>query len=355
MTQKLLTVVIPTYNMEKYLRRCLDSLLVSPEQMRLLEVLVVNDGSKDSSSQIAHEYEAKFPETFRVIDKENGNYGSCVNRGLDEAVGKYFRLLDADDRFDKESLAKFLGALGATDADMVVTNFCYTFDGDETRRKYVPRPQNVEYGKLYNASAFDFEKFGAVALLAMHGLTYKLEILREVGLRHQTGISYTDTEYVYFPLVGVRTILPLDMYLYLYTRGREGQTVSVNVVARSVESYYKVSRRIFDDYVACEANKKDFALRDKQFVMLSRIVRSYFCSVLAYTKRTETERERLEKYYKDLTSLTPELLPYLRSISKLKLHYFRIWERTGKYLTDRPYCFVYALLLKVKSIFKFGA
>lgn len=106
--EKILTIVIPTYNMQDYLRRCLDSLIVPEEQMQLLEVLVVNDGSKDNSSAIAHEYQDKYPGTFRVIDKENGNYGSCVNRGLKEATGKYIKILDADDWFDTKALTSFV-------------------------------------------------------------------------------------------------------------------------------------------------------------------------------------------------------------------------------------------------------
>lgn len=105
---KILTIIIPTYNMEKYLRRCLDSLIIDEDGMKQLEVLVINDGSKDSSSQIAHEYQDKYQDTFRVIDKENGNYGSCVNRGLKEATGKYVKVLDADDWFDTANFTSFL-------------------------------------------------------------------------------------------------------------------------------------------------------------------------------------------------------------------------------------------------------
>ena len=95
---KILTVIIPTYNMEELLPRCLDSFLIKDKKlMQQVEVLVVNDGSKDNSSSIAHRYEKLYPHTFRVIDKENGNYGSCVNRGLQEATGKYVKVLDADD------------------------------------------------------------------------------------------------------------------------------------------------------------------------------------------------------------------------------------------------------------------
>ena len=105
--EKLLTLIIPTYNMEKYLRTCLGSLIIG-EWQELLEVLVINDGSKDSSSAIAHEYANKHPESFHVIDKENGNYGSCVNRGLKEATGKYVKVLDADDSFDTANFENYL-------------------------------------------------------------------------------------------------------------------------------------------------------------------------------------------------------------------------------------------------------
>ena len=116
---KILSIIIPTYNMEKYLRKCLDSLIVSNENMELLEVLVVNDGSKDTSLQIAQEYDIKYPQTFRVIDKENGNYGSCVNRGLKEAVGKYVKVLDADDYFDTFEFEKAIDFLKQNDYDLV--------------------------------------------------------------------------------------------------------------------------------------------------------------------------------------------------------------------------------------------
>ena len=121
--EKILTIVIPTYNMQDYLRRCLDSLIVPEEQMQLLEVLVVNDGSKDNSSAIAHEYQDKYPDTFRVIDKENGNYGSCVNRGLKEASGKYIKILDADDWFDKTILARYVEFLKTLNVDLVLTDY----------------------------------------------------------------------------------------------------------------------------------------------------------------------------------------------------------------------------------------
>ena len=115
---KILTIVVPSYNMEAYLGKCLDSLIVrdadgslNANMMDALEVLVINDGSKDRTSEIGHSYEAKYPGTFRVIDKENGHYGSCVNRGLAEAKGAFIRVLDADDYVDNAKFKLFLELL----------------------------------------------------------------------------------------------------------------------------------------------------------------------------------------------------------------------------------------------------
>ena len=93
---KVLTVLVPTYNVEKYLRRCLDSLLL-PEVFEEIEVLVVNDGSKDGSADIARAYEKKYPQTVVFVDKENGGHGSTINVGIEKAQGTYFKVLDSDD------------------------------------------------------------------------------------------------------------------------------------------------------------------------------------------------------------------------------------------------------------------
>ena len=105
--QKILSIIIPTYNMEKYLPKCLDSLISAKEVLCKMEILIINDGSKDASSRIAHEYQSRYPDSIIVIDKENGNYGSCVNRGLKEATGKYIKVLDADDWFLTQNLKRY--------------------------------------------------------------------------------------------------------------------------------------------------------------------------------------------------------------------------------------------------------
>ena len=120
--EKLLSVIIPTYNMEALLPQCLDSLLV-PQMVEALDVIIVNDGSKDQSLEIANSYAEKFPNVFCVIDKKNGNYGSCINAALPTIRGKYVKILDADDSYEKNNLCDFLALLNILDVDLVLTDY----------------------------------------------------------------------------------------------------------------------------------------------------------------------------------------------------------------------------------------
>ena len=219
--QKLLTIVIPTYNMQDYLHRCLGSLIVMPDLMEQLEVLVVNDGSKDNSSAIAHEYQDKYSDIFRVIDKENGNYGSCVNRGLAEAHGKYIKVLDADDWFDSKNFETFLSFLESCDADLVISDF----------------DQVDESGNLINRFSYclDTSADDSLAviprnkLFMMHAVAYKTNNVRSIGYHQTEGISYTDQEWIFMPMITVDEVAYFDQVVYKYLVGREGQTMDPSV------------------------------------------------------------------------------------------------------------------------------
>ena len=119
---KSLTILIPVYNTEKYIKRCLDSLLV-PEVLDDIEIIVVSDGSKDHSAEIVREYVERYPDTIILIDKENGGHGSTINAGIAAATGKYFRVLDSDDWFNTLEFAEFTARLRNEDADLVVCDY----------------------------------------------------------------------------------------------------------------------------------------------------------------------------------------------------------------------------------------
>lgn len=218
---KILTIVIPTYNMEKYLDKCLTSLIIDDrELMQQLEVLVINDGSKDKSSEIGHLYQEKYPDTIRVIDKENGNYGSCINRGLKEAKGAYIKILDADDSFEKEVFALFLLRLRDVDVDSVITDFDYVDTNGQLKKK-----ENIKYPHNVIMNLSESMKYHPLGL-TMHAITYKTEMLKRINYVQPEGISYTDQIWVNEPLASCSQIIYMPILIYKYLIGREGQTMS---------------------------------------------------------------------------------------------------------------------------------
>lgn len=233
---KILTVIIPTYNMEALLPRCLTSLVCNDYNTRAaIEALVVIDGATDRSSEIAHDYEKKYPELFRVIDKENGNYGSCINRGLYEANGKYVKVLDADDSFNKEVLEQYVSILANTDADMIVTSGVnVTPQGEE----------NFQWEFVYQSGmVYPIEQLHHVWI---HDVTHKTALLRSIAYHQTEGISYSDEEWVFFPMFQVRDFLALNLRLYRYTVGRDGQTMNPKNWKRAASHEMIVSRKMMD-------------------------------------------------------------------------------------------------------------
>ncbi|MCR5819116.1 MAG: glycosyltransferase [Prevotella sp.] len=240
---KLLTIVIPTYNMEKFLHTCLDSLLID-KGLEQLEVLVVNDGSKDKSSVIAHEYETSHPESFHVIDKENGNYGSCINRGLKEATGKYIKILDADDHFDKPSLRLFLQQLSTTNADLVLTDYVIFGDNDFSKKRYgfdFPTGQELRFKEIIQNDAFKIS-------LQMHNVAYRRDIFRQFDYHQAEDISYTDTQWVFTPMAFVDSVIYFSIPLYYYLVGRAGQTMAPEQQRRSASHYIVLAKTMLNDY-----------------------------------------------------------------------------------------------------------
>lgn len=243
--EKLLTVTVPTYNVEKYLRQCLDSFCIEGIS-DLLEVLIIDDGSTDSSSEIAEEYWKKYPEQFRLIRKKNGGHGSAINRGIAEAAGKYFKVVDSDDWVDKEAMKELLECLQSSDSDVVYTNFYQVDDRTGKRKIEFERPfPRVEYKKEYR-----FDEIKSNFFLKMHGYNIKTEILRKLPAIDEH-CFYVDMEYVLFPVPWIDTITFLDVFVYQYRVGLPNQSMNIQKMKRNSENYDRVLSRLLQYYEQC--------------------------------------------------------------------------------------------------------
>lgn len=275
---KLLTVVVPSYNASKYLEFNLRSFLL-PAVPEKLEVIIVDDGSTDDTAQIADAYHEKFPDTIQVIHKENGGHGSGINAGLSAATGKYFKVVDADDWVDHEALERLLKYIASFDdsdvdnakakatsvPDIIYNNYYWRLtdeskvpDDYERKAEFTEPFSGVEYHKVY-----DFESVADQCYVKMHNMTVCTALLRENHIHIDEHHYYVDMEYILYPMPFVQTIAFLPDYLYQYQIGRSGQSMDPVKLRKNAAQYDFVLESIFNYYnlscrTATQANKKKY-------------------------------------------------------------------------------------------------
>lgn len=254
----LLSVVVPAYNAQDYLRRALDSVVGFGPRV---EVIVVDDGSTDDTAAVTREYVERFPGEVHLVSKANGGHGSAINTGLELATGTYFKVVDADDWLDRTALGEVLDTLavlsrGEEPVDLLVSNFVYEKVGKRTKTavRYtgaLPRRQVLTWSRT--------RRFAKRQYLMMHALTYRTALLREVGLRLPEHTFYVDNLYALVPLHRVRTLYYLDVDLYRYFIGRPDQSVQESVMLRRMDQQLRVNRLMLQ-HVA-QTRVKDRRLR----------------------------------------------------------------------------------------------
>ncbi|MGO4997456.1 glycosyltransferase [Oribacterium sp. Sow4_G1_1] len=278
---KLLTIVVPSYNASKYLDFNLQSFLC-PSEPEKLEVIIVDDGSTDDTARIADAYHEKYPDTVKVVHKENGGHGSGINAGLRAATGKYFKVVDADDWVDHEALEKLLDYIASFDAanadtdsdidaaqvqadvkarardkavscpDVIYNNYYWRLtdeakspDAYERKTEFTEPFSGVEYRKVY-----DFESIADRCYVKMHNMTIRTDILREHQIHIDESCYYVDMEYILYPVPYVETIAFLPEFLYQYQIGRQGQSMDPAKMQRNATQYDHVLASIYAYYDA---------------------------------------------------------------------------------------------------------
>lgn len=243
---KLISFAVPCYNSAGYMRRCIDSLLKGGEDV---EIIVVNDGSKDETPLIAAEYAAIHP-NVRVVNKENGGHGSGVNKGLELAQGLYYKVVDSDDWLDGDALEKLLALLrehrdAGKLADLYITNFVYEKVSDNARyvRSYA---HNFPQGRFFGWE--EVKRFHKSNVLLMHSLLYRTDKLRQSNTILPEHTFYVDNIFAYKPLPFMEKLYYLNVDLYRYYIGREDQSVSAKNIVRRYDQQIRVMKEMIGAY-----------------------------------------------------------------------------------------------------------
>lgn len=238
---KLLSVTVPCYNSQDYMRHCVETLLPGGDEV---EILIVDDGSKDGTAAIADQLQAQYPTIVRAIHQENAGHGGAVMKGLENATGLYFKVVDSDDWVDTQVLKDLLALLRrfaqqGEGVDMVVSDFVYDKVG--ARHKKVMRyPFAIPQNKVLR-----WEEVGSFPkghYLLMHSVIYRTQLLRESGLDLPRHTFYVDNLFVYVPMAQVKTLYYVDKVFYHYFIGREDQSVQEGVMIRRIDQQLRVNR-----------------------------------------------------------------------------------------------------------------
>lgn len=292
---KYITFAIPSYNSENYMRHALSSLLVCKED---IEILVIDDGSKDNTLKIAKEYEKKYPGIVKAIHKENGGHGSGVNKGLELAQGLYYKVVDSDDWVDEESLKKVIATIKQLkkekkDVDMMVVNYVYEREDGQ---------KEINYHKTLPANQiFTWDEVGHFkkdAYLLMHSVIYKTELLKKINLKLPEHTFYVDNIFVYYPLPFVKTMYYLDVPFYRYFIGREDQSVNEKVMIGRIDQQIFVTKTMidfFDPYDYWEENK-----RCAKYLIHYMDIMMSVSTILLQVENSETSKKKIKDLWQYL-------------------------------------------------------
>ena len=235
---KLLSIAIPCYNSEAYMRRCIDSLLPGGDEV---EILIVDDGSaKDRTGEIADEYEANYPGICRAIHQENGGHGEAVNAGLRAASGVYFKVVDSDDWVNEDAYRQVLE---------VLRQFVYEKQGARHKRVMQYR---TALPKRELITWEDVKVFILGQYILMHSVVYRTQMLLDCKLELPKHTFYVDNIFVYQPLPYVKTLYYLDVNFYRYFIGREDQSVNEQVMIGRIDQQILVTKLMLD---CCDLSK----------------------------------------------------------------------------------------------------
>ena len=303
---KLLSIVIPSYNSEEYMSHAIESALVGGPEV---EILVVDDGSKDNTLSIAKDFEERYPSIVHAIHKENGGHGSAVNTGLAHATGLYFKVLDSDDWLDAESLQKIISFLrenveNGQPLDMLISNYVYEKVAIRKRKiisYHMAIPKNEYFG--WNK----VKHFRMSQNLIMHSIIYRTKLLRDCKLQLPEHTFYVDNIFAYEPLPYVKTMYYLDVNLYRYYIGRDDQSVNEEVMTKRINQQIKVTKLLIDSHDVNSIKNRKLRHYMSKYLSMMMIV----SSALLVKEGSEESLKKREELWNYLRNSNKKLYLYI--------------------------------------------
>lgn len=314
---KLLSFIIPSYNCQQFLGKCVESMLC-PEVLDKLDIIIVNDGSTDDTAAVAKAYCDRYPESIRLINQENKGHGGALNTGCAAAEGKFLKVIDADDWVETENLPAFLSALESCHSDVVLTHHYTRNISTGEIRHWRSYPDT--FGHALSMSQIMEKPNDFFRSLTFHGITYRTEFYRQQGIALSEHVFYEDQEYSTIPCCSAGSITCLDLFIYNYRIGDLNQSMSdANQLKRLGHSETVMDRllREYEIRPLSPAGREFFQTKIKIFVL------GYLLTVLLAEKNKASGRKKAEK----MMALLEEKIPQAYALAHKQYQVFRLLNR----------------------------
>ena len=296
---KVLTIVVPSYNTSAYIDICLPT-LIDKQYIDSIEILLINDGSTDQTETLLKKYEKMYPDSIRVISKENGGHGSVINRGIQEATGKYFRVVDGDDPLVTQNLYKLIDKMSTLDSDIVFTPYYQDNIGTSTRTLCCT-------ADLLAGFEYEFDGIADILpCLPLHAINFKTSLLKDNNIQVQEHCFYEDKEYILYPIPYVKTITYYPFPVYIYRIGVPGQSISVEKVIKNRKMLEKITENLCKYYEKCteqgiSTEKENYLSR-----AICDVIRNMYGMFLKMPLKRET-MSLIKKFNEKCRQWSPEL------------------------------------------------
>ncbi|MCB7302619.1 glycosyltransferase family 2 protein [Bariatricus massiliensis] len=303
---KILTIVIPAYNVENYIEKTIESLII-PEILDDIEILIINDGSLDTTEQKALVYEEKYPDSIRIISKNNGGHGSAINCGIQNATGKYVKILDGDDWVDKIGIQKLVEKLKKNSQyDLIINPF-------ETVNNNTGAKERKEFSGVKFNYEYSFDEICSLdTVFGMPAITYLTSLLKEHHIHIDENRYYVDQEYNLFPVPYIKSVVFYEDCIYQYRIFNQSQSVSRNNFCKNRKMHEEV---IFSLLEFLNQKKEEMSRNKIEYFLfaVTKMLSVQFNIYFLMDSNIKVKQEMLQ-FYEKVNNLCPEVF----SVSKNK-------------------------------------
>lgn len=327
--EKILSIIIPAYNCERYLDKCIQSFL-EEKVLNELDIIIVNDGSLDHTPEVAEKYCRKYPSSVRLITQDNKGHGGALNTGCHAARGRYLKVIDADDWVETSNLGTFVNCLRNCRSDVVLTHH-YTRNistGEIKKWKSYPEKFGTDYKFSYIMDHWKmFDRS-----LTFHGIAYRTDFYQKYGIQLSEHVFYEDHEYATIPCCYASSVMPLDLFVYDYRIGDVEQSVSDKNQLKRISHTETVLMRLANEYKNLDL-AMDSSGRRYYNMKIQGLLLSYITTVML----VETDKRKGRKMGSQMMKKIKETLPdaYQMAVKQYRvfkmmnyLHFNkRMWEQ----------------------------